>query len=215
MNNVKIVLLGFVRSWSIFLQSGILSIGVVLLWNSLHNRLYRYFGILPGSRTVDDLGSDLISCTPAMLYATLFGFTLYRVMGQISRLKTAIATRNALMFLEERDRRTAPLIHVMLICIILLITFMLCLYTYSSVELGRFVIGTFIFLSAVLFLGSIELDNPFTGVWKIQDTRKIPDGWMEMDIYDILRDRVEHIGNPHFPEANQMEQITEKAEAEI
>lgn len=215
MENLRAVWYGFRQSGPIFLRAFLIALVGIILWSRFHDNLYRLFGITPGGRTVDDLGSDLISFTPAMLYTTLVGFTLYRIMGQVSRLKTAIATLNALMFLEERDRRTPPLIHVMMICNALLITFMHCLYTYSSVRLGVFVIGTFIFISALIFLGSIELDNPFTGIWKIQDTRKIPNKWMDMTIYDILKGDVEHIGNPHFPQANQLEQASEKAEAEM
>lgn len=195
---------GFLHSWPLLLQSGVMGLLGILFWEFFHGKLHCYFGILKEIRTVDDLGSDLISFTPAMIYTTLAAFSINRVMGQNSKLKSAIATLNAQMFLEERDRRTLSLVHVFMICVASLILIMLCLYTYSTVELARFVIGTFGFLASFIFLMSVELDNPFTGVWKIQDSRTIPKGWMTMTIYDILQCRVEHIGNPHFPETNQV-----------
>lgn len=199
------ILKGLFRSWIILLWSLIAAVIVVLIWQVFHEKLHRFFGITPGMTTFNDLASDLVTSTPALVYAALIGFMFNRIMGQTSRLKTAVDTLNALMFLEERNRRMPVVYHIMLMFIVLQITMMLFLCTYSSVEIGRFVIGTFVFISSMIYIVSVELDNPFTGVWKLQDSRKIPDGWLTMTVYDILKNKVEHIGNPHFPRLNQID----------
>ena len=210
MENIIPVAKGFLKSWPIFLQSLILSFAGVFLWEKFHIKIHNLFGIKTGMITFTDLGSDLVSCTPGLIYATLVGFSINRIMGQNSRLKSAIATLNAQMFLEERDRRTLSLVHIMMIMIVFIITIMLFLCTYSSIEIGRLVIGSFIFLASMIYIVSVELDDPFTGIWKIQDTREIPEGWMTMTIYDILNNKVEHIGNPHFPKNDQTNEDEKK-----
>lgn len=183
------------RALPLILIAATVSTVVVLIWYHFRHQFYLFFGIDIANNDGEELGSDLVVFVPGIIYGALEGFILNRIMGQNARILSSIDTLNAITFLEERDRRTHFLIHLSMFFIFLFTVFTTSLFDYSTVRIAQFVIGGCTFLYTFTFIIAIELDSPFFGPWKVNGVT-IPDGWMTMNIHDILHGRVPHYQNP-------------------
>jgi hypothetical protein len=168
----------------------------VLFWKFFHQNVCSLFHIQHGINTIgQELSSDLIVLMPNLFYSVLEGFIINSVMQKHYEIKSAIKTYNAEQFLAKRDNRILPLIHVILF--MTWVGVMLCafLYPYSSDPIGMLVIGIFSFLGIFGLAVAIELDDPFSGIWKF-DRKRIPQGWMTMTMQDIINEKVPDAKNP-------------------
>ncbi|HRH30490.1 MAG TPA: hypothetical protein PK886_00260 [Candidatus Paceibacterota bacterium] len=184
----------FLRASLILVQSFAVTLIIVFAWLNLRHKIYYFFGLDASGSLATELGSDLVVFMPAMLYGALQAFVINRIMGQNSRIKSAIDTKNARLFLEERDRRTPGIVHVMMFTISFLTIGMASLYQYCSEEVAIFAIGTCTFIASLGFFVAIELDNPFNGVSRIPPSC-IPKGWSTMTIEDIVFKKVPNFEN--------------------
>ncbi len=178
----------------LMLLSTITSSLAILFWCYYRHQVYSFFGLAEGTLGAVEMGSDLMVFIPGMLYATVVAFVINRVAGQNNRIRSSIKTMNAVLFLEERDLRTQPLMHLMMIIVSLITWIEVFMSQYSSKEIAILAIGCYTFLATFLYLVVIEMDNPFTGVGKIPE-KDIPERWMEMTMIDILDGSVPHAGN--------------------
>ncbi len=184
----------FLKSLPMIATASLFSVVLVTVWLYFKHNVYEVFNLESEGISSKELGSDLIVLMPSIIYSTILGFVLNRCMTQNQKIYAAIDTMDAVTFLEERDRRTHPLMHGLLLFISITTTVMFFLFDFSSVRVGCFFIGTFVFLAVTGFMIAIELDDPFTGSWKVPEER-IPKKWMGMTIYDIEGDEVPHRGN--------------------
>lgn len=172
----------------------ITSYAAVMIWCYYRHKIYSLFGLAEGSFGAVEMGSDLMVFIPGMLYATVVAFVLNRVTGQNNRIRSSIKTMNAVLFLEERDLRTQPLMHLMMIFVSVMTGIEVYINQYSSKEIAILAIGCYTFLATFFYLVIIEMDDPFTGVGKIPE-KDIPEGWLKMTMLDILENHVPHAGN--------------------
>ncbi len=196
------------KSFPMFAIASIFSVVFVAIWFFFKHHIYQAFHLQSEGISSRELGSDLIVLMPSIIYSTILGFVLNRCMTQNQRINAAIDTMNALMFLEERDRRTHPLMHGLLLFISLTTTIMFFLFDFSSIRVGCFFIGTFVFLAVMGFMIATELDDPFNGRWKVPEDR-IPEKWMSMTVYSIRFGDV-----PHWDNLEKKEEVKHRTSLE-
>lgn len=181
------------RTVIILLKSTGLTLVTISIWYLFRENIYQFFGIADPATAVIEPRREIIFFMPSILYGTLQGSILSRMIRQNSRIKSAIDTYNARIFLEERDRRMPRIIHTLMFFISAVTIGMASIYQYPNIKLALFTIGSFTFLSILAFFIAIEIDNPFRGASRIPPHR-IPEGWMTMKIDDIVCGRVKHYG---------------------
>ncbi len=197
------VLYNIWRTIVILFKSVSVTVISVFLWYTFRPEIYALCGLTVDGALAVELGSDLTVFMSAMLYGALQGFVINRIMGQNNRIQSAIDVLNAITFLEERDRRTSPLVHIMMFFVSSITIGMASLYQYTTIQIAIYAIGTSVFLAALAFFIAVELDNPFDGASRIPP-KKIHKGWMTMTIDDIRSGKV-----PHFEQKIEEKNISQ------
>jgi hypothetical protein len=184
----------------IFLSSSITAIWLCL-WSLYRVQIFTAFGLKIGGPT-NELGTSLVMIMPILIYGSVYKIITEKAIAKNNKIKAAVQTLNAKMFLEERDRRIHHTMHITMFLISLAVISYMALFPYPTKQIGFYAIGIGTFLASFSFFQTTELDNSFKGVSRVRPD-KIPKGWMTMDIHDIIKGNVESYENGKYTSAKK------------
>jgi len=113
------------------------------------------------------------------VYVIFAGYAINRVLEESKEVSKAIITKDIDKFLVYRDEQLPILIHLPLGVVSFIIIFFAVLFPFPGEILAIVCVFSLVFIMALLFLVTQELDNYESSVWfRI----KVPEDWWQIDI---------------------------------
>lgn len=156
------------RHLKMLVKPSILAAGITGYWY-----LFRIFGIhLPKDDEHFLIGAVIPMLSVA--YGIMAALILDTVWKEYKTIEDCVRHNNLDRFLEYRDVRIPPLIHLLLATLATAIVGSMMLLPYGHAVTGLFSVFAVSFVLVLYQSVAIELDDPFTGVWYV----RVPESWL-------------------------------------
>jgi hypothetical protein len=113
------------------------------------------------------------------VYVIFAGYAINRVLEESKVVSRAIVTKDLDTFLTYRDEQLPIMIHLPLGIVSLIIIFFALFFPFPEGMIGMTSVFSLIFIMALLFLVTKELDNYESSIWF---RAKTPEDWWHIDV---------------------------------
>lgn len=120
------------------------------------------------------------------VYVIFAGYAISRVLEESKLISKAIVMRDLDTFLTYRDEQLPILIHLPLGVVSIIIIFFALFFPFSEGIIGIISVFSLVFIMALLFMVTKELDNYESSIWfKV----KTPKDWWQVDIEKHFKEK--------------------------
>lgn len=118
------------------------------------------------------------------VYVIFAGYAINRVLDESKIVSRAIVIKDLDTFLSYRDEQLPILFHLPLVAVSLIIVFFAIFFPYPDVIIGMSSVFSLVFIMALLFLITEELDNYENSIWFREKT---PKEWWDIEVEEYFK----------------------------